>query len=40
VQLAAARTVQEASSEETRLACFDARLRKAAKVLGMALVPT
>lgn len=40
VQLAAARTVQEASAEETRFACADARLRKAAKVLGMSLAPT
>ena len=40
VQLAAARTVQLASAEETRFACADARLRKAAKVLGMSLAPT
>lgn len=39
VQLAAARTAQEATSEELRFACFDARLRKAAKVLGMGLAP-
>ena len=40
VQLAAARTVQEASQEETRFACADARLRKAAKVPGLTLAPT
>jgi predicted nucleic acid-binding protein len=39
VQLAAARTAQEATAEELRFACFDARLRKAAKVLGMGLAP-
>ena len=37
VQLAAARTVQEASREDLRFACYDARLRKAAKVLGMSI---
>lgn len=37
VQLAAARMVQEASREELRFACYDARLRKAAKVLGMSV---
>jgi predicted nucleic acid-binding protein len=37
VQLAAARTVQEASREDLRFACYDARLRKAAKVLGMSV---
>lgn len=37
VQLAAARTVQEASEEEVLFACFDARLlRAAAQVPGMA----
>jgi len=35
VQLAAARTLQEAASEELCFACFDNRLQKAAKVLGM-----
>ena len=35
VQLAAARTLQEATQEELHFACFDTRLRKAAKVLGM-----
>jgi len=35
VQLAAARTLQEAASEELYFACFDARLQKSAKVLGM-----
>ena len=35
VQLAAARTVQEAGREDLRFACYDARLRKAAKVLGI-----
>ncbi len=39
VQLAAARTVQEASREDLRFACFDSRLRKAAKVLGMGVTP-
>ena len=37
VQLAAARTVQEAGREDLRFACYDARLRKAAKVLGMSV---
>jgi predicted nucleic acid-binding protein len=37
VQLAAARTVQEASREDLCFACYDARLRKAAKVLGMSV---
>jgi len=37
VQLAAARMVQEASREELRFACYDTRLRKAAKVLGMSV---
>jgi hypothetical protein len=31
VRLAAARMVQEASREELRFACYDARLRKAAR---------
>ena len=35
VQLASARQIQEAASEELRFACFDTRLQKAAKVLGM-----
>ncbi len=35
VQLAAARGLQEAGSEPVQFACFDARLRKAAKVLGL-----
>lgn len=35
VQLAAARTLQEAANEEVHFACFDARLLKSAKVLGM-----
>ena len=39
VQLAAARTAQEATAEELRFACFDARLRKAARFLGMGLAP-
>lgn len=39
VQLAAARTIQEATEEIVGFACFDGRLRKAAKVLGMRLVP-
>lgn len=36
VQLAAARIMQEASQEELLFACFDARLQRAAQVLGMA----
>ncbi|AUB79784.1 type II toxin-antitoxin system VapC family toxin [Candidatus Thiodictyon syntrophicum] len=35
VQLAAARILQEAAGEELHFACFDTRLEKAAKVLGM-----
>lgn len=35
VQLAAARKLQEAAGEELCFACFDNRLQKAAKVLGM-----
>ncbi|MCL5968041.1 MAG: type II toxin-antitoxin system VapC family toxin [Betaproteobacteria bacterium] len=35
VQLAAARQLQESASEELCFACFDNRLQKAAKVLGM-----
>lgn len=35
VQLAAARTLQSAVSEELHFACFDTRLQKSAKVLGM-----
>ncbi len=35
VQLAAARIVQEAAGEDLHFACFDTRLEKAAKVLGM-----
>ena len=35
VQLAAARILQEAVSGELCFACFDVRLQKAAKVLGM-----
>jgi predicted nucleic acid-binding protein len=35
VQLAAARTLQEAANEELHFACFDTRLQKSAKVLGM-----
>ncbi|CAM5778172.1 type II toxin-antitoxin system VapC family toxin [Ottowia pentelensis] len=35
VQLASARILQEGSSEVFQFACFDARLQKAAKVLGM-----
>jgi len=35
VQLAAARTLQEAANEELHFACFDTRLEKSAKVLGM-----
>ena len=35
VQLAAARILQEAGGEELHFACFDARLERAANVLGM-----
>ncbi len=35
VQLAAARTLQDMAGEEVQFACFDARLGKAARVLGM-----
>ena len=35
IQLAAARILQVATNEELQFACFDARLKKAAKVLGM-----
>ncbi len=35
IQLAAARILQAATSEELQFACFDARLKKSAKVLGM-----
>lgn len=35
VQLAAARQLQEAANEDVYFACFDGRLTKAAKVLGM-----
>lgn len=38
VQLAAARIVQESSSEPLYFACFDERLCKAAKVLGMQII--
>ncbi len=38
VQLAAARIVQESSDEPLRFACFDERLCKAAKILGMQVV--
>ncbi|WP_301100539.1 type II toxin-antitoxin system VapC family toxin [Propionivibrio sp.] len=37
VQLAAARTLQESANEELHFACFDTRLRKSAKVLGMTI---
>lgn len=37
IQLAAARTLQEAASDDLCFACFDNRLRKAAKVLGMSV---
>lgn len=36
VQLAAARTLQQAANEEVHFACFDVRLQRSAKVLGMA----
>lgn len=35
VQLAAARQLQEATNKDLCFACFDARLKKAAKILGM-----
>lgn len=35
VQLAAARQLQEATSEDLCFGCFDARLKKAANILGM-----
>ena len=35
VQLAAARTLQQATDEELHFACFDTRLAQSAKVLGM-----
>lgn len=35
VQLAAARTLQESAGEEVQFACFDTRLVKAARILGM-----
>ncbi len=37
VQLAAARTVQQAAGEPLHFACFDTRLRKAAAILTMAV---
>ena len=40
VQLAGARTVQEAAGEELHFACFDARLNKSAKILGMLTAAT
>jgi predicted nucleic acid-binding protein len=39
VQLAAARSLQELSGEEVQFACFDTRLCKAARTLGMASFP-
>lgn len=35
VQLAAARSLRDATSEELHFACFDTRLQKSAKMLGM-----
>ncbi len=35
VQLAAARTLYEATREQVQFACFDRRLRKAARMLGL-----
>jgi predicted nucleic acid-binding protein len=35
VQLAAARTLQDMAGEEVQFACFDTRLGKAARMLGM-----
>jgi len=37
--LAAAKTLHDASGGQVRFACFDARLQKAAKVLGMRVLP-
>jgi len=39
VQLAAARSLQELAGEEVQFACFDTRLCKAARTLGMASFP-
>jgi len=39
VHLAAAKTLHDASGGQVRFACFDARLQKAAKVLGMHVLP-
>jgi predicted nucleic acid-binding protein len=39
VQLAAARTLYEASREPVQFACFDRRLQNAARVLGLESVP-
>jgi predicted nucleic acid-binding protein len=39
VQLAAARSLQEIAGEEVQFACFDTRLCKAARTLGMASFP-
>ena len=39
VQLAAARSLQELAGEEVQFACFDTRLGKAARTLGMASFP-
>jgi predicted nucleic acid-binding protein len=39
VQLASARTVQQATDDEVGFACFDHRLRTAAAVLGMRSIP-
>ncbi|MDP2809647.1 MAG: type II toxin-antitoxin system VapC family toxin [Rhodocyclaceae bacterium] len=38
VQLAAARTLQQAAGEPLRFACFDGRLNRAAQVLGMLIL--
>ena len=38
VQLAAARTLQDAAGEPVQFACFDARLQKAARVLDLQAV--
>jgi uncharacterized protein len=40
VQLAAARTVQTISHESVQFACFDRRLRQAARMLGLDVPPT
>jgi predicted nucleic acid-binding protein len=40
VQLAAAHTLREAASAQVQFACFDARMNRAARILGLELIPT